>query len=48
MSTEPDGVRRYRKRPVEIQARLFDPAANYDEACAVVRLVRWHSNRRGL
>ena len=36
MSTEPDGVRRYRHRPVEIEARLFDPAANYDEACAVV------------
>ena len=30
------GVKRYRKKPVEIEARLFDPAAGYDEACAVV------------
>ena len=32
--TEP--VARYRKKPVEIEARLFDPATDYDKACAVV------------
>ena len=27
----------YRKKPVVIEARLFDPADDYDEACDVVR-----------
>jgi hypothetical protein len=27
----------YRKRPVVVEARLFDPAADYDEALDVVR-----------
>ena len=26
----------WRKKPVEIDARLFDPGTDYDEACAVV------------
>lgn len=30
------GVSRFRKKPVEIEARLFDPAADYDEACSVL------------
>ena len=34
--TEAPSVKRYRKKPVEIEARLFDPAASYDEACAVI------------
>ena len=29
-------IRRWRKRPVEIEARLFNPGADYDEACSVV------------
>lgn len=27
---------RFRKKPVEIEARLFDPGIGYDEACDVV------------
>jgi hypothetical protein len=27
---------KYQKRPVEIQARQFDPGVDYDEACDVV------------
>jgi hypothetical protein len=29
-------VSRWRKKPVEIEARLFDPGTDYDEACSVV------------
>lgn len=27
----------FRKKPVVIEARLFDPGVDYDEACTVVR-----------
>lgn len=27
---------KYRKKPVEVEARLFDPGIDYDEACSVV------------